>query len=109
VKKPLICAVIASLVFAPTFAVAQQHRGSGYLAPARGPVVKRPAPNYRAWRQGERFDPRHAQNYQVIDYRRYRGLRAPPPGYRYVRSGNDAVLVGIASGLVSAVIAGAIR
>jgi Ni/Co efflux regulator RcnB len=32
-----------------------------------------------------------------------------PRGYRYVQSGNDAVLVGITSGLIAAVVAGAIR
>ncbi|TPG09665.1 hypothetical protein EAH84_13515 [Sphingomonas oligophenolica] len=64
---------------------------------------------YRNWRKGERFDRRYAQNYHVIDYHRYRGLRAPPRGYHYVRSGNDAVLVGITSGLIAAVIGGAIR
>ncbi len=48
-------------------------------------------------------------NYQVVDYHRYRGLRAPPRGYRYVRSGNDAVLVGITTGVIAAVIANAIR
>lgn len=63
----------------------------------------------RAWRKGERFDRRYAQNYQEVDYRRYRGLRAPPRGYRYVRSGNDAVLVGVTTGIIAAVIAGAIR
>ena len=66
-------------------------------------------PAYRSWRKGQRFDRRYAQNYQVVDYRRYRGLRAPPRGYHYVRSGNDAVLVGVASGVIAAVVAGAIR
>ena len=39
------------------------------------------------------------------DYGRY-GLRAPPRGYQYVRSGNDVVLAVVATGLVTAVIAG---
>ena len=61
--------------------------------------------NYRAWRAGQRFDQRYATNYQVIDYRRYHRLRPPPRGYRWVRSGNDAVLVAITSGLIASVIA----
>lgn len=64
---------------------------------------------HRRWRRGERFDRRYARNYEVIDYRRHRGLRPPPRGYRYVRSGNDAVMVGIATGIVAAVIANAVR
>ncbi|MBB5710871.1 RcnB family protein [Sphingomonas xinjiangensis] len=67
------------------------------------------APQYRSWHRGERFDNRYARNYRQIDYRQYRGLRAPPRGYRYVQSGNDAVLVGITSGIISAVFANLIR
>jgi len=61
------------------------------------------------WHKGERFDRNRAQNYRQIDYRHYRGLRAPPRGYRYYQSGNDAILVGITSGIIGGVIAGAIR
>lgn len=72
-------------------------------------VVRQPA--YRSWHRGQRFDRRYARDYRVVDYRAYRGrgLYAPPRGYQWVRSGNDAVLVALASGLVGAVIGGAIR
>lgn len=63
----------------------------------------------RMWRRGDRFEPRFARNYAVIDHRRYRGLKAPPRGYRYVRSGNDAVLISIATGIVAAIVANAVR
>jgi Ni/Co efflux regulator RcnB len=46
-----------------------------------------------------------SNRYVVNDYNRY-GLRAPPRGYHYVRSGNDVVLAAIAGGLITAVIAG---
>jgi Ni/Co efflux regulator RcnB len=36
-------------------------------------------------------------------------LRDAPRGYRWVQSGNDAVLVGITSGIIASVLAGAIR
>lgn len=66
-------------------------------------------PNYRSWNRGERFDSRYASNYRVIDnYRDYR-LQAPPYGYQWEQSGNDAVLVALASGLIGAVIGGAIN
>ena len=67
-------------------------------------------PQHRNWRKGQRFDRRQARNYQVInDWRSYRGrhLYAPPRGYHWVRSDNDAVLVAIAGGLIGAVLAGA--
>ena len=66
---------------------------------------------FRGWRQGERFDRSRAQNYRELDYRQYRGrhLYAPPRGYHWVRSGNDAVLVAVSSGIIGAVLAGALR
>jgi Ni/Co efflux regulator RcnB len=36
-------------------------------------------------------------------------LRAPPRGYRYVQSGNDAVLVGVTSGIIAAIFANILR
>ena len=69
-----------------------------------------PRPAYRRWAKGQRFDHRYAQNYRVVnDWQRYRGRRlyAPPRGYHWVRSGNDAVLVAVTGGLIGAVIAGA--
>jgi Ni/Co efflux regulator RcnB len=66
---------------------------------------------FRSWQRGQRFDRRHAQNYRELDYRQYRGrhLYAPPRGYHWVRSGNDAVLVAVTSGIIGAVLAGALR
>lgn len=61
------------------------------------------------WAKGQRFDRRYATNYRVINnYRDYR-LAPPPRGYQYVRSGNDAVLVAITSGIIGAVIGSVIR
>lgn len=65
--------------------------------------------NHRRWAKGQRFDRRYASNYRVIDnYRGYR-LRTPPRGYHWVRSGNDAVLVAITSGIIASIMSGAIR
>ncbi|UZK67252.1 RcnB family protein [Sphingomonas sp. M1-B02] len=76
----------------------------------RGQVVRVNNRNQaRNWQRGQRFDSRYATNYRQIDYRQYRGLGAPPSGYRYVQSGNDAVLVGITSGIIGAVFANLIR
>ena len=117
-KKFILSAVAATLVASPlvaSAAEAQQRRETTTVVRERpnGRTVVRQRtvvqPRYRAWRKGQRFDQRYARNYRQIDYRQYRGLRAPPRGYRYVQSGNDAVLVGITSGLIAAVVAGAIR
>jgi len=62
----------------------------------------------RQWAKGQRFDRRYANNYRVIDYRQYNGrnIYAPPRGYQWVQSGDDAVLVAVASGLIGAVLGG---
>lgn len=119
-KKFILAALAASVALSPmgaSVASAQGYQQDRHTTVVKrnGHVVQRTAntrqsaPQYRNWRKGERFDRRYAQNYRQIDYRQYRGLRAPPRGYHYVRSGNDAVLVGITSGLIAAVVAGAIR
>jgi Ni/Co efflux regulator RcnB len=59
----------------------------------------------RRWNQGERFDSRYATNYRIIG-NSYRNRQAPR-GYRWVQSGNDAVLVALASGLIGAIIGNA--
>lgn len=65
--------------------------------------------NGHRWAKGQRFDRRYANNYRVLNnYRDYR-LAAPPRGYHWVRSGNDAVMVAITSGIIGAIIGGAIR
>jgi Ni/Co efflux regulator RcnB len=57
----------------------------------------------RRWRQGERFDSRYANNYRVIGNPSAYRLHQAPRGYRWVQSGNDAVLVALASGLIAAI------
>jgi Ni/Co efflux regulator RcnB len=59
----------------------------------------------RRWHQGERFDSRYASNYRIIGNRYHN--RVAPRGYRWVQSGNDAVLVALASGLIGAIIGNA--
>jgi len=61
------------------------------------------------WRQGQVFSYYRQPNYVISDYRAY---RLPPPraGYRYYRSDNgDVLMVAIASGLIGAVLAGALN
>ena len=65
--------------------------------------------HYNHWKKGERFDRNRATNYRVIHSPRDYRLNNAPRGYQWVRSGNDAVLIGITSGIVSAIMANVIR
>ena len=126
-KKFILSAIAASMIASPMVATeaSAQNYGDRYPQqrhetvvrhqPGRTVVVDRTVTRndrmqYRNdWRRGERFDYRRAHNYRVINnYRTYR-LRTPPRGYHYVRSGNDAVLVGVTSGIIAGIIAGAFR
>jgi Ni/Co efflux regulator RcnB len=116
-KKFILAALAASIALSPMAASAQGRQQERHTAVVqrndnvvKRTVVRQQTPQYRTnWRKGQRFDQRQARNFRQIDYRQYRGLRAPPRGYRYVQSGNDAVLVGIGSGIIAAIVAGAIR
>jgi Ni/Co efflux regulator RcnB len=62
---------------------------------------------YRHFAKGQRFDSRYARNYRAIDNPRAYNLREAPRGQHWVRSGNDALLVGLVGGVIGAVIANA--
>lgn len=64
---------------------------------------------YRSWGRGDRFDNRYARDYRVIDNPGFYRLHDAPRGYRWVRSGNDAVLIALTTGLVASVIANSIH
>jgi Ni/Co efflux regulator RcnB len=114
-KKFALALVAASVALTPAMASAAPQSHTVVKQRNNGTVVVkqkyRPAPvqQYRTWQRGQRFDSRYARNYRQIDYRQYRGLRPAPRGYRYVQSGNDAVLVGITSGIIAAVFSNIIR
>lgn len=106
-KKFFLAAVAATLAASPALAAAPQQHDWHDQQRAH---AHKPAPvQYKSWTKGQRFDSRYARNYRQIDYRRYHRLKAPPRGYRYVQSGNDALLVGVTSGIIAAVIANAIN
>lgn len=118
-KKFILAAVAVSMVATPVLAAPQnyrptqtqtvvKHKPNGTVVVKKKTVKQAPV-QYRNWKKGQRFDSRYARNYRQVDYRQYRNLKAPPRGYRYVQSGNDAVLVGITSGIVAAVFANMLR
>ncbi|RYD56163.1 MAG: hypothetical protein EOP60_05325 [Sphingomonadales bacterium] len=117
-KKFLFAAIAATLVATPALAAPQNFGQRHQPVKVVKKTVYKPAPQryqqprvqYRnTWQRGQRFESRYARNYRQIDYRQHRGLRAPPRGYRYVQSGNDAILVGVTSGIISAIFSNILR
>ena len=100
--KKLIAAAAALAMIAPV-AVQAKPVNHGQMMSRKAHMKN----NWHRFKKGERFDRSRAQNYRVVDYRSYRShLRAPPRGYHWVRSGNDALLVAVTSGIVASVVAG---
>jgi Ni/Co efflux regulator RcnB len=88
---------------APSPTVAGRPRNAAIRAPR---YVAPRGYQTRAWAYGQRLPAQYrTRSYVVTDYGRY-GLRRPPSGYQYVRSGNDVVLTAVTTGLITAVIAG---
>ncbi|MFT8469220.1 MAG: RcnB family protein, partial [Acetobacter syzygii] len=55
------------------------------------------------WRRGDRYD---GGGIFVDNWRGYRGLYAPPPGYRWISYGGSFLLAAVATGIISNVITG---
>jgi Ni/Co efflux regulator RcnB len=81
------------------------HHPAPYPGPHGQPGYHRPPhaqANPYAWRKKGGHVPRgHGQ--VVTDYRRH-GLRQPPRGYHWVRDGNNYILAGITSGIISSIL-----
>ena len=117
-KKLIIAALAATTMATPVLAAPYQNhqndrRGlveqrSDYRSDHRDYRNQRQV-QQRRWNKGQRFDYRQARNYRVITNARQYRLRDAPRGYRWVQSGNDAVLIGITSGIIASVLANVIR
>jgi len=115
-KKFIIAAAAASTLFSGTAMAApyqrgddrgrierQEHRGRQQVQVKRVKQV-----TVRQFHRGDRFDQRYARNYREIRNPRAYNLRHPARGYHWVQNGNDALLVGIASGVIAAIVANAL-
>jgi Ni/Co efflux regulator RcnB len=119
-KKLILAAAAASILAVPAAAAPYGRNDNGRQQVRYGeqtrvvtrndrgrqPVNVRQVQN-RKWQRGQRFDNRYASNYRVISNPRAYRLHDAPRGYRWVQSGNDAVLVAVVSGLIGAVLGNA--
>lgn len=102
-RKYLSAAIAAALILpmaAASPAIAAQNHGQQVSTAAHATH----AAQAHRFKRGEKFDRAKATNYRVVSYRDHRQLSAPPSGYRWVRSGRDAVLVRISTGIVRSVV-----
>ena len=60
----------------------------------------------QAYYRGDRFPAEYRNRHYVVDDWRSHNLSAPPRGYQWVQSGNDYVMVAIATGIIASLILG---
>lgn len=61
----------------------------------------------RVWRRGDRYDGPRNNRWVVRDWQNYRGLSAPPPGYEWMRYGNQYLLTALTTGVIAGVVSAA--
>lgn len=96
----------------------QQHgpqqgpRGGGHGRPMRNAPPSRGGYDNvdmnRVWHRGDRYDGPRNSRWVVNNWQSYRGLSAPPPGYQWMRYGNQYLLTAVATGVIAGVVSATI-
>ena len=94
--KRLLSAIIALTLLGGTAATAAPFHHGPYVT---GAVHVQYMPRPHVWIRGERFMVPHRNYIVVSDWHRYH-LRRPPVGYRWVRYGDDLLLVSRFNGTI---------
>ena len=94
--KKVLAALIAGALIVPASAA--------IAAPTMHHTVVHKTVTIHRFAKGQRFDRNPADHYAKLDYHRYKRLSAPPRGYTWVRSGNDAILVRTSNNVILRVI-----
>ncbi|MGM4910744.1 RcnB family protein [Rhizobium sp. 768_B6_N1_8] len=106
-KKIFAALLSASFLLSPIVASeasAADHRRPPVVVHKKVVVEKRVVRRHH-WSKGYRMSAAERGRYgEVRDYRRYR-LAPPPRGYHWVRADNDYLLVGVATGVITSIIA----
>ena len=106
-KKIFAALLSASFLLSPIVASeasAADHRRPPVVVHKKVVVEKKVVRRHH-WSRGYRMSAAERSRYgEVRDYRRYR-LAPPPRGYHWVKADNDYLLVGVATGLISSIVA----
>lgn len=103
--KPIVLALTAFSFLAAPAAMAQPvHHGKPQQTQIHKEQMRKHAPQRQAWKKGSRL-PQSYRGHAVKNYSAYK-LRQPPRGYHWVKVNNDYLLIGITSGIISAIVNG---
>jgi Ni/Co efflux regulator RcnB len=105
-KKLIVLSTAALMALGPMLGAAQAQNRSQGGAQIERQVKKPQAAKQQArkqqWKKGARYG---GKGTRVSDHRRH-NLKTPPKGYRWVRDGNDFLLIAIGSGIIASIVAG---
>lgn len=105
-KKLIVLSTAALMALSPTLgsAQAQSHSPSGahIEQQVKKPQAARQQAKKRQWKKGAKYN---GNGSRISDHRRH-NLKAPPKGHRWVRDGNDFLLVAIGSGIITSIVTG---
>lgn len=105
-KKLIVLSTAALVAFTPLLATAQAQTRSP-AGPSAGHKIEQQAPakpqaRRQQWKKGSKYS---GKGTRVSDHRRH-NLKAPPRGHRWVRDGNDFLLVAIGTGIIASIVTG---
>lgn len=107
-KKIALAAIAISLLATPAAFAQQRHDQGRHYDQQREHVVKKRIVTKKVvvkktrWSRGHALPSSYRRNV-VRDYHHYH-LRTPPRGYHWVRADDNYVLIGITSGIISALV-----
>lgn len=105
-KKLIVLSTAALVALSPMLGTAQaQSRspsGPQIERQVNKPQATRPQAKKQQWKKGAKY---RGKGTRVSDHRRH-NLKAPPKGHRWVRDGNDFLLIATGTGIIAAIVAG---
>lgn len=105
-KKILVATTIALFSLTPFTGLAQTQSGSPggkqILQSQPEQQSKNQQIKKRQWKQGGKYS---GQGSILSNYSRY-NLKAPPKGHRWVRDGDDFVLIATSTGIIASIVSG---
>lgn len=93
-KKLIVLSTAALMALTPMLGSAQAQSRS-QNGPQIEQQVKKPQ-----WRKGAKYS---GKGSRISDHRQHK-LQAPPKGHRWVRDGNDFLLVAIGTGIIASIV-----
>ncbi len=103
-KKLVLVALAAMIALTPALGVAQAKNAPSSTARPeqnQGQQIKKSQP-VKKWKKGGKYQ---GGGKNVSNYRAH-NLKAPPHGHRWVRDGDNFLLVAIGTGIIASIVAG---